>query len=510
MYKDDSDVTEASISLWQSAGTVWRFLPRSFRWLLTVLVLLAAAWLIATAITQRSIDTELAAIEARSEPLTLAELSPRIPPGVLNAAVVYETAFSSMPDSGGEDYDHALGSPAFARSYLAAREVGLGQLRQAAEVRDCVFLIDWSRPFYELTLSHYARMREAARLLVLDSSLLAANGKADQSLDALVAAYKTGPHAMSEPVLISALVGYAIIGISHYGLEESLSLTDPSPAACRRAYDDLGRIDVNTPFRRALLGERASVFGVFEDIRAGRISIAELVSGGDDRFGGRRILSAVYPTLGRPLFNMDEASALDLWRRTIEAHDLPWSQSMESLDAVVADTQRLPIYRSVLTRMVFPVFARADWSKRKAAAILAVDRAALAIKTFKSQTGRYPDTLAHVEALGWDLPDDPLGEKPLLYRRTAEGFTVWSVGPNMKDDGGVEYDPTTMDFTSGPYDITFFCDRMRIQDKHAQNKAAWDDWQAQKEDADRAAEPTSARQGRSARAGRRGAAGSAR
>jgi len=510
MSRHDSDVTQASVSLWQSAGALWRLLRRALRWWVIVLVLLAVAWLTATVITQRAIDTELAATEAGGEPLTLAELAPWIAPGVLNAALVYETAFSSLPEGGGEDYDHALADPAFARSYLAAREAGLRQLRKAADVRDCAFPVDWSQPAYELAFPHYAHMREATRLLVLDSSLLAADGKADESLDALAAAYKTASHAMSEPILIGALVGYAIIGIAHSGLEECLSLADPSPAACRRAYDDLGRIDVDTPFRRAFLGERASALAVFEDIRAGRISIAKLLSGEDDRFGGRRILSAVYPTVGRPLFNMDEASALRLYGRMLEAHDLPWPQSMEALDAVVADSERLPIYRSLLTRMGVPVFARADWSRRNAAAILAVDRAALAIAAFKAQTGHYPDDLSQVEALGWDLPDDPLGGEPLLYRRTAEGFTVWSVGPNMKDDGGVEYDSKTMDFTSGPYDIAFFCDRRRIAAKREVSKSAWDDLQAHKEEARRADERTSTRPGGAARRGRRGAAGSAR
>jgi len=510
MSRHDSDVTQASVSLWQSAGALWRLFRRALRWWVIVLVLLAVAWLTATVITQRAIDTELAAIEARGEPLTLAELAPWIAPGVLNAALVYESAFSSLTEGGGEDYDHALADPAFARSYLAAREAGLRQLRKAADVRDCAFPIDWSRPVYELNFPHYARMREAARLLVLDSSLLAADGKADQSLDAPVGVYRTASHAMSDPVLISALVGYAIIGIAHSGLEECLSVTDPSPSACRTAYDELGRIDVDTPFRRSLLGERASALAVFEDVRAGRISIAKLVSGGDDRFGGRRILSAVYPTVGRPLFNMDEASALRLYGRMLEAHDLPWPQSQETLDAILADLESLPSYRSLLTRMIVPVFTRAEWSRRKAAAALAVDRAALAINAFRSQTGRYPDDLAQVEALGWDLPDDPLGGEPLLYRRTAKGFTVWSVGPNMKDDGGVEYDSKTMDFTSGPYDITFFCDRRRIAAKREVSKSAWDDLQAHKEEARRADERTSTRPGGAARRGRRGAAGSAR
>ncbi|MCJ7751875.1 MAG: hypothetical protein MUQ65_12400, partial [Armatimonadetes bacterium] len=111
MSRHDSDVTQASISLWQSAGSLWRLFRHTLRWWVIVLVLLAA-WLIATVITQRAIDTELAAIEARGEPLTLAELAPRIAPGVLNAAPVYESAFSAIPESDYEDYDHALADPA--------------------------------------------------------------------------------------------------------------------------------------------------------------------------------------------------------------------------------------------------------------------------------------------------------------------------------------------------------------------------------------------------------------
>jgi len=485
MSRHDSDVTQASISLWQSAGSVWRLFPRALRWWVIVLVILAVVWLIATVITQRAIDTELAAIEARGEPLTLAELAPRIAPGVLNAAAIYEAAFSSMPDPNNQKYDHALADPTFARSYLGAREAALSQIRQAANVRDCAFPVDWRQPVYELNFPHYARLREAARLLVLNSSLLAASGKADLALGEINAAYNISPHTMSDPVLIGALVGYAIIGIAHSGLEESLSLSAPSPGACRPAYDKIALIDVETPFHRALQGERAGAIAAFEDIRARRVSLRELI-GGPDRFGVLRLVAAVYPTLGRPLFNVDEASALRLYRRMLEAHELPHPQSGQALSAVAADVDSLPAYTSLLTKMGFPVFGRADWSMRKAAATLAVDRAALAVAAFKAQTGSYPDALDEVQALGWDLPTDPLTGDPLLYRCTPRGFTVWSIGPNMEDDGGVAYDSKTMDYSSGPYDITFICDPERITDERAARKAAWDQSQVEKAEAENA------------------------
>jgi len=35
------------------------------------------------------------------------------------------------------------------------------------------------------------------------------------------------------------------------------------------------------------------------------------------------------------------------------------------------------------------------------------------------------------------LPIDPFSDKPLVYRRTEDGFILYSVGPNFEDDGGV-------------------------------------------------------------------------
>ena len=39
--------------------------------------------------------------------------------------------------------------------------------------------------------------------------------------------------------------------------------------------------------------------------------------------------------------------------------------------------------------------------------------------------------------LGWKLPDDPFSGKALIYKPRAKGFVIYSIGPNMKDNGGV-------------------------------------------------------------------------
>ena len=68
-------------------------------------------------------------------------------------------------------------------------------------------------------------------------------------------------------------------------------------------------------------------------------------------------------------------------------------------------------------------------------------RLALALAAFKAERGEYPKALkelapAYVRA----IPPDLFIDKPLHYAREGKGYCLYSVGPNMKDDGG-KHDP---------------------------------------------------------------------
>ena len=64
-------------------------------------------------------------------------------------------------------------------------------------------------------------------------------------------------------------------------------------------------------------------------------------------------------------------------------------------------------------------------------------RTGLACRLFKSRTGQYPEDLAAlVPGILTEAPIDPFTGKPFVYRREGEGFIVYSLGSNEKDDGG--------------------------------------------------------------------------
>jgi hypothetical protein len=70
-------------------------------------------------------------------------------------------------------------------------------------------------------------------------------------------------------------------------------------------------------------------------------------------------------------------------------------------------------------------------------AIVRATRLALAVERHRARTGQLPEALS---ALDVDTAEadyvDPFTGQPLLFRKDATGFVVYSVGPNLQDDGG--------------------------------------------------------------------------
>jgi hypothetical protein len=62
----------------------------------------------------------------------------------------------------------------------------------------------------------------------------------------------------------------------------------------------------------------------------------------------------------------------------------------------------------------------------------------LAIKRYHQEKGHYPLSLNELVSAGYieQLPMDPYSDKPLVYHRIGDNFTLYSLGENFADDGG--------------------------------------------------------------------------
>jgi len=162
--------------------------------------------------------------------------------------------------------------------------------------------------------------------------------------------------------------------------------------------------------RAALLGERAWIHGVFEDIRLGRGTLQE--------FGGLKDR----PLL-RPLLALDESAGLDYVEVLLANLERPWPAASRSLSRL--EFSEMPVW-SMVSAMSAPspgcvqsARARQAWIALLAAAIRARDAGVQASREFAEQTA------------------DPFGDGPLRARQDADGILVlWSVGADGQDDGG--------------------------------------------------------------------------
>jgi hypothetical protein len=67
---------------------------------------------------------------------------------------------------------------------------------------------------------------------------------------------------------------------------------------------------------------------------------------------------------------------------------------------------------------------------------------ALGLAAYKADHGGYPASPdALVPSCLAAVPNDLFSEKPVIYAPTQSGYTLYSVGPNMKDDGGKSQKP---------------------------------------------------------------------
>ena len=69
----------------------------------------------------------------------------------------------------------------------------------------------------------------------------------------------------------------------------------------------------------------------------------------------------------------------------------------------------------------------------------------IALQAYRAEHGEYPGSLnGLVPEILPQMVDDPFNNQggPFVYRRTEDGYSLYSLGQNRRDDGGVGQDKT--------------------------------------------------------------------
>lgn len=426
-------------------------------------IVLSLALVSAPAVTHYLLEQERARIRAGGEPLTCADLvrMQTLPPGTPNAADVYQQAFDVLDRTEQEEelagrWPEESSWPDWIESMrpvVAKNATYFALLEEAAGIDACAFSVAWEKRA-DATMPHLASFRTAARMMIARALVLAGDERGDEALKGCSLIPVMVQHLSSEPPTVSQLVRYALLSIGKRGVEQTLSRCDPSLEACRDLYDAYGEAELSESLLHAVKGERAWCReSVFDVVREGL---------------PRKANWGIY--LAETQLNNEERVYLQVMREQMEALALPWPEAEERADGALDRSMAAPAWAYLTADLAMVRLGALAEACRLADGRRDVCRIGLALRAYQAEHGRYPVSLEELAAAGWEIPRDSFTNESYRYRREGAGFLVWGVGPDLDDDGGKPFTPSSSPTRGGleseeeharrnDYDIVFRCER---------------------------------------------------
>jgi len=423
--------------------------PRARGWPVGRLAVAAGAALALTLITFWNIDltakTRLAGMRAEVSALALSVAPARVPDRQ-NAALVYQRAFDAMakpqsqPPEVQERWNRWLDfkadqpldfKDAELLKFIEQNQPALALLRRAASMPDCYFEHNYAQPSINELLPEIEQMRAGSRLMTLDARYRVSQKDARGALEDVNCIFAMAAHTRFEPLLISVLSAAAIDSVAAGMLAEVLTSTRPTA-------EDLAAlaIEESAPYQRSMARafrmEEAFVLGFFstatedsEALRAANAPPALVVEPfasvwrvfllPDDIASYRRAMRHYAVWTARPY-------------RETHADCEKWEQEFRSKEA------------GLFTHLLVPALSGAVKRASEADAHHLLACTAVAVEKYRAKTGQPPDRLNKLVPGYLDaIPKDPFDGKPLRMAVSQGGILLYSIGPDLKDEGGAPW-----------------------------------------------------------------------
>jgi hypothetical protein len=298
--------------------------------------------------------------------------------------------------------------------------------------------------------------RNCVRGITLLAKYKASRGDVDEALRLLADLHMLGVHRAKGGTLLGQLTGVAVCKVCYDAVLSVLSHCQVEKDSLRRTFDTFASRMPFADVPRFSEVERMyghdSIQRFFTDdgYGSGKLIPTQLYESNRNRSqftAPISYLDAVRICLAYPrreettrLFNSYFAVARAISRQT------PWQMYSQGTS-----------YEEVVERILAGNFYLHDgfvalprcieiaWRHRASAQGLV---AVLAILTYKAQEGHLPDSLEELTASGLlsEIPMDPYSNGPLVYRPTKDDFTLYTIGEDYVDDGGMHYEWNGMGF----------------------------------------------------------------
>ena len=324
-------------------------------------------------------------------------------------------------------------------------------------------------PLVSVLLPGLTQYRELARALSIRITMNVSEGKIDEVIADSVTCHRLGRLIGQGPFLIDSLVAVAIdtmachadVMAAHYG---KLSLAEIK--AWRKQLQ--GLTPVPSIIERIDIGERFSYLDVtLGMVRFGPSGLSQLDEMGEssenEKTGFRDIFSKAMlnsisewdnvmrrgngwydklATAGRKATYQERVAAFaeidqeleELAKSTSDLKKLALSLLAQGKKPTTVLSSQLS---DILISLMLPAVGQATLAEDRLVMNNRLVEVALGLAAYRQETRQYPVQLEQLVPKYLDkIPEDLFSSKPVRYRRKTQGYLLYSVGPNQKDDGG--------------------------------------------------------------------------
>jgi hypothetical protein len=403
----------------------------------------AVAYAVTLALSLSRLRQAYATLAKDGRPMNAADLIPPEVPDEQNAAVLYEKAaslFKSQPTERKKNQLEYLGD-------LSSRYVGdsikpedLPEFRQlmgqevvtsALAIAEqgtlhpaCRLKRDYqSDPLSEMPI--IGDMRNLVRILGARACLEAQANEPNKAWETVRTQLRLAKALRSDPSFMGQLVHWQMTRSACSTIQRLCEVVPPTEDQGLAIAALLGSVDRTAALVHALDGERLLrgewFFNLPEDQL--RQALRRDPLGNDSRL-------FVCVAAFRPRLVADHATYLRTLHTCTQWVMRPYSPQDPDASRQIRDMASSRFLTRDLAAMVF----LCKEFLYRALADVSITRAGLGVLQYRRDHGTFPQTL---EAVGLKGLIDPYTEDPLNYRAEGDGFIVYSVGEDLKDNGGV-------------------------------------------------------------------------
>jgi hypothetical protein len=312
---------------------------------------------------------------------------------------------------------------------------------------------DQDKSLWGIPLPPLSSLRDLTRMGIWRSRIDRDQSRLQQSIEDCLAIARAAGHWQNKGTIVEQLVGAAISNLGHEEILNILADRKLSPAELQRFQEQLSQIYTEDYPLLNMEGERLAFMDVVQ---------RSFTDGGP---GGGHLIPSLWGEFADPAFPGPDANHRRFYMPLVtavsmahagrdatvakanEIYDLqnklagmtPYKRhvsNLKTVDEIMYESWQN--YRFFLIQIFMPASERASELAYRVKMHHEATLTILAVLRWRQEKDQYPAALDELVSAGFlcESPMDPYSDKSLIYKKTEDDFTLYSIGPNFTNDNG--------------------------------------------------------------------------